>query len=219
MKERPILFNGEMVRAVLDLLKTNTRRVIKRELPDDFADWSEEAKREALYWKCPYGVPGDRLWVRETHAICQAVGHVRRQRGSASYEFSDGFAEYKADGHETIDDLKSHIKLMGESVDEVFVKDDRWRPSIHMPRWASRITLEVTDVRVERVKEISPAACISEGIKWQMGPDSTKLAFMELWDSINAKRGYGWKTNPWVWVVEFKKIDPVYFDDILEPDA
>jgi hypothetical protein len=188
-KERPILFSGPMVRAILDGRKTQTRRVIKfRDFPDDpkaHRPW----RTGGGYWQdgddflpCPYLLPPyqdsnyPRLWVRETWAVWG--------------EFRDGPGYcYRADGHQ-----------LGVT----------WKPSIHMPRKVSRITLEVTGVRVERVGDISTADCAAEGIQLQPGRDTEHLRrdFRTLWDSINGKRGYGWATNPWVWVVEFTRVQP-----------
>lgn len=240
--ERPILFNGDMVRAIIDGSKTQTRRPIKPQpsVPYPYYDTTiahhpVEFERDGQLWtpssggdtgglpyrgtpiKCPFGVVGDRLWVREAWARCQSVsplGHV-----------SDGFASYRADGHDTIDDLRSHI--ISESDGEVTVveiEDDRWIPSIHMPRWASRITLEVIGVRVERVARISGPGARAEGINVDdvnccdglcfggpgcPGAETAAVdRFEELWDSIYAKQGLGWEVSPWVWAVNFKVVRP-----------
>lgn len=243
MKERPIIFSAEMVRAILDGKKTQTRRVIK----DQPVLWSTRDGEEAGFtWRktgggngptwerqkfiefCPYGVPGDRLWVRETWAHYQTVNYVRRADGRAFSEVSDGLAGYKADGFDSIDDFADHVRLMSDtSLEAVEINGDRWRPSIHMPRWASRITLEVRDVRVERVQDINWQDARYEGLHCEIdasghawySPDKDKsielawghrmvkdprIAFKHLWNSLNAKRGFGWETNCWVWVVEFK---------------
>ena len=174
MKERPIIFSGEMVRAILDGRKTQTRRVIK---PQPLRDYAE------LRSRCPHGVPGDRLWVRETH------GFLAEQ------------VLYRADVPSDFEEYKK----------TAFWRVEKWRPSIHMPRWASRITLEITGVRVELVQRIGLGDITAEGIQADLGPaahstiNDSYVRFIELWDSINAKRGYGWDTNPWVWVLEFKQ--------------
>ena len=180
MAEHPILFKPEMIRAVLDGRKTQTRRVIKPQPSvGSYKGWrvSEGIWRNTQSfpgrrWKCPYGQVGDRLWVRETFY----------DRG-----FHHGIT-YRADWNN------------GSSP---FVK--KWTPSIHMPKWATRIWLEITGIRVERVQDIKLDECYAEGII----RDACKNPFYQfqvLWDSINAKRGYSWETNPWVWVIEFKRV-------------
>ena len=193
MKERPILFSGPMVRALLDGRKTQTRRGVKEwrpvpghgPVPRDLVVTPSGFSYRST---CPYGQPGDRLWVRETWGISLCGNRV-----SLSPEaWPDGWPvdrlRYAADGY----DFGSSTK----------------RPSIHMPRWASRITLEVTDVRVQRLFEISEDDAKAEGAdieKWQV---ITHVgAFHLLWDSINAKRA-PWASNPFVWVVSFKRINP-----------
>lgn len=201
MRERPILFSGPMVRAILDGRKTQTRRVMK---PQPIARngrvmcWKNDY--DAEYFStvgepegefqcrakrcCPYGGPGDRLWVREGFAYCPK-------------DWKTGGVIYRADGE------NKHVMSF------------EWRPSIHMPRVASRLTLELTDVRVERVREISRDEIKAEGCKvvaLAYGDDGEVVGFQAdfalLWDSINAKRGFGWDKNPWVWVVEFRKCEP-----------
>lgn len=191
MKERPIIMTAESVRAILDGRKTQTRRVIKSvaywetiEMNKDYAvvisKPYELTFRTIL--RCPFGVPGDRLWVRETWALAVPAGSsVRAER----------IPHYKADGEML----------------------PRWKPSIHMPRWASRITLEITGVRVERLQEIKPIDTVAEGVyepKLNYGKAEGPYAiatFANYWDSINAKRGYPWDSNPWVWVIEFERVD------------
>lgn len=228
--ERPISFSAAMVRAILEGRKTQTRRVIS--LPrwaepgekhtfemDDvtingvrYEDWPYAIAKVSgclAPIPCPYGVPGDKLWVRETFQV-----------RSLSYgEFGPtAFTHYVADGQDLpVPELGSHSAQ--EAVDE-FVKRKLWGgniPAIHMPRWASRITLEITDVRVERVQDISEEDAEAEGvepIEWHediggMPYDGTShySAYAELWDSINAKRGFGWDKNPWVWVVGFRRLE------------
>lgn len=171
-KERPILFSGEMVRAILDGRKTQTRRVMKHQNGAHLA-----------FQKCPHGNPGDCLWVRESFRL-----------SVPAHEGQTGYPIYRAN-----------------------FKDDPilgiWKPSIHMPRWASRITLEITGVRVERVRDISEEDAKAEG--WPRDQElfptvntsyKANLWFERLWDSINAERGFGWDVNPWVWVLEFKRV-------------
>ena len=197
MKERPISFRADMVRAILDDSKTQTRRVIEPQ-PYGAAD-------VAILWKghpigiedCPYGKPGDRLWVKEALERGEMMGGV----------FDDyHYALYCAD--------KTRARR-----DPPFCAPWQWKlgklPSIFCPRWASRITLEITGVRVERVQEISEKDVLAEGCglrPWYLNasgyPEGPRTAgFAELWDSINAKRGYPWEDNPWVWVVEFEVLE------------
>jgi len=211
MKERPIIFNSEMVNAILEGRKTQTRRVIKPQLQR--VGWNEGVFFKGNYYGLPKTIPfsvGDRLWVRETFALYQTVDYIVKPDGRSFNEISDGFAAYRADGHDSISDLKEHIKLMSDSSFEaVEVDGDKWKPSIHMPRWASRITLEVTDVRIERLLSIKYDEIYKEGIEEKPDPksgiDHTRAErFMKLWNSI-----YGnWEDNPWVWVVEFKLFSP-----------
>ena len=198
MRERPILFSGSMVRAILEGRKTQTRRVYKPRngfprpdgeiLPDGTgSQWTE-------WGTSPYGAPGDRLYVREAHAIVPATAYA--QSPGVDYRRSP-------DGYEWAVYREGWTRC----------RPGRWRPSIHMPRWASRILLEVTEVRVERVQEISEEDAQAEGIPERSpvpGPGAqvgyARAAFRELWDSINADRGHGWDANPWVWVVTFHRI-------------
>ena len=213
MRERPVLMNGEMVRALLEDRKGMTRRVIKPQpglgspglltglLMWDGYDMLWRDQYSSQQFKCPYGVPGDRLWVRETHRFTLA--------GKPKPPGYVDLVEYKADG--SIGEIKNGL-----------VKDVsfRWRPSIHMPRWASRILLEVTEVRVERVQEITEEDAKAEGIcitnhgmfsSTPVDPENfmtATMAFIKLWDSINFIRGFGWReANPWVWVVTFKRVE------------
>lgn len=217
MKERPILFSGPMVRALLAGRKTQTRRVVKLNVPADADEvffWSGEDLRrkgwrnvsEPGLWarkngrdgyiefigRCPYGVPGDRLWVREAFAY---IGDCRHSDPGAAALAANGF--YRAD--ETVD--------CGDIT--------RWRPSIHMPRRLSRITLEITEVRVERLQDISEADALAEGIEqrgiefgvpglWRRpeGPHSAAAAYADLWETINGSDS--WAANPWVWAVSFR---------------
>ena len=194
-RERPIIFSGPMVRAILEDRKTQTRRVIKPQ-PTHFHDFgngrlpckSDMTKTPSCADEipCPYGQPRDRLWVRETWKP-----HIQTSIHST--------AIYKAD-----------YALSGGP--------GPWKPSIFMPRWASRLTLEIAGIRVERVQEITEKDAVAEGIIvqpghlwWPLGSKEPmkqythRQAFSALWDSINAKRGFGWDKNPWVWVIEFRK--------------
>lgn len=224
MKERPILFAGEMVRAILDGKKSQTRRVIKPQpagsfdgpqlyAPTKIDRHGEEYPGPEVFgiyckdgeWgtRCHYGQPGDHLWVRE-RAYCDDQNAIdRRWKPRNRFETNDWLDAmyYRADGDCCTQIAECACAEVGKP---------KWRPSIHMPRWASRITLAVKAVRVERVQEISPEDCIEEGIEREehLANCSSRLRprFQKLWDSINAKRGYSWESNPWVWVVEFKRV-------------
>ena len=209
MKERPILFSAPMVRAILDGRKTMTRRVIKKQpldilpmnVPNQWCaldEWGEDGNKGSIR-ACRFGVPGDQLWVRETFGIFDRAGNERA-------------IAYKADGD---DGPATWVEVPKDKYfkDDYFPADERWRPSIHMPRWASRITLEITEVRVERLQEISVEDCQREGIsdsamggKVQEGY-VPQTAFSDLWDSINGKRA-PWASNPWVWALTFKRVRP-----------
>lgn len=210
VRERPILFSAPMVRAILDGRKTVTRRVVTRRV------WEPEEKRHVIARPfmnytvglieqdipCPYGAPGDRLWVRETWAP-----FVRGDGG-------DGWVElltYRADDAEVPIPAGKSEWWRHQTKDG----DYRWRPSIHMPRWAARITLEVTEVSVERLQEITREDAIAEGCPgWGQFDHHTleydceypEEEFRSLWDSINAARGYGWDANPWVWRIAFRRL-------------
>ena len=218
--------NAEMVNAVLDGRKTQTRRII---------DWKRLHKQAGLpfptkcklawyrildSWglgtednyigevKCPYGKKGDQLWVREAwsgiHAFRDIKPSERQSYIGDGTPYQKEEVWYWADGDTKFGDWESP------------------RPSIHMPRWASRINLEIVDIRVERVQDISEEDAKAEGVIEEVGAHgpiykapnlpngcsygSAKQAFKTLWDSINKKRGVGWDEPRWVWVVEFKEI-------------
>ena len=191
MRERPILFSGPMVRAILDGRKTMTRRIVKfplldRDIGCELAG-NEIGPKEARRL-CPYGQPGDHLWVREN-------GWERPERTPKMMrEGADTWEPYyfDADG------------LSATDCDEFKEWGFKRRPSIHMPRKFCRLTLEVTGARVERLQDISERDALCEGAR-QCGDSSRayRLGFTELWQSINAKR-VPWASNPWVWVVEFR---------------
>lgn len=214
VKERPILFSEPMVRAIIAGQKTQTRRVVKAGLQPD--EWLDRCQYNAKGWavnndegcdckhgvSCPYGEIGDRLWVREAWSI---VPHV------------------------TEDGPKNKAKGDGTGVTWRAAWDGnpsgfKWKPSIHMPRWASRINLEIVGVDVERLKDIKDLDAIAEGIlqtsdesvtdrTWLdysgLGVSWTKFpihSYRTLWESINGSGS--WDSNPWVWVIVFKKVSP-----------
>lgn len=216
MKERGMIFNGEMVRAILDGRKTQTRRLMKVQPSDGFhpthngydldlnAHWYtpgvvdkngylQPAKKDVFGvadenegYTCPFGAVGDRIWVRET--FCPVPDNEEPAGCSAILYAADGNGPY-----------------------------GKWVPSIHMPRWASRLTLEITCVRVERLNSISQEDTQAEGMEltgWRptySDPDSGGEVwtpydnFAQLWESIYGEES--WKANPWVWVIEFKRIE------------
>ncbi|EHS4854277.1 hypothetical protein KV631_004190 [Salmonella enterica] len=213
MNERGMIFNGEMVRAILDGRKTQTRRPIKwkqtrfteigeREDGSNWT-WSEDTEKACDYWHpCPFGAVGDRIWVRETFGW-----QIRRDPLGGTGEFR----VYRA----TTPDAVRYQTASGE------VAPMKWTPSIHMPRRASRITLEITDVRVERLHNISerdalreglfqlPASgryCLQPGMQYfGMASHSAKEVYSWLWASIYGEES--WAANPWVWVIEFKRVE------------
>ncbi len=228
MKQRPIIFSAPMVQAILAGRKTQTRRIAKC-IPDwdhcgkKILDWGlschlyqHNEKEDGKLWgvedrewiyniqtevddyechtiKCPYGKIGDQLWVRETFSQCLNLGFDKNGNAPENlFSYS-----YKADGG----------ALIG----------DRWKPSIHMPREASRILLEITDIRVERLQDISEADAKAEGSS-KSHPSIDKVSqtfgfadwprswFAQTWDHINGADS--WAENPWVWCVSFKVVEP-----------
>lgn len=226
MKERPIIFNDEMVRAILDGRKTQTRRLIKLDHERGFQNPVIRGKNGAVSsvscrlapTLCPLGQPGDRLWLRETWGV---VSHALDDSGriidwqpdrpaTSIHEmpfgqgYYSGHAIYRTDGAFTWGD------------DDGNGEHSCWHPSIHMPRAASRILLEITSVRVERLNDISQADAIAEGmppshpsidqVSRQFGyPDFSRSVFAQLWQRLYGEES--WQANPWVWVIEFKRIE------------
>lgn len=209
MKEIPILFRGPMVRAILEGRKTQTRRLLKppRSRHSDFrvdprshwhdSPWPTASNDEGWYWlDSPYGLPGDRLWVRETWRPMGAFDTYSTPE--LSREFGNGQV------------LRRNLTYRADCDDGVSV----WRSAIHIPRWASRITLEVTGIRVERVQDISQADSTAEG--WVDQPerspdpevhrDAARDWYSDLWCSLHGDES--WRANPWVWVIEFKRVTP-----------
>jgi hypothetical protein len=241
MKERPILFSGPMVRAILGERKSQTRRVLKdpngyapehpmsihqmpyvypaadsgfvfwdSQHPEGLAEFTKEQYKNGL--RCPYGAPGESLWVRETWRTSKQYDDTK-----PSEIPPDSSLWYIADHYS--------VRYLGK-------RPGKTRPSIFMPRWASRITLEVTGVRVEQVQSITEEDATAEGMcyaaggccEWCNGSrynhtwpsgcphcgatgHTHRYHFQQLWDRLNAKRGYSWEVNPWVWVVEFRRLE------------
>lgn len=208
--EHPILFSGPMVKAILEGRKTQTRRVMIEAYQTRRKDGAklvpELLAQIGVGGACSYGKPGDKLWVRETWKP-----HFHKELFTCVKYLADGQCLKPANWNAT-DGFWC----------EQHEHETKWRPSIHMPRWASRITLEVTEVRVQLLSQIAKTDAIAEGIETNgvfyrdYSPEGTGLftqtavsSFCGLWDSINAKRNkgaYAWAKNPWVWVVEFRKI-------------
>ena len=203
--ERPIIFSGDAVRAILAGRKTQTRRAVKHDeyyacLSGD-CPHEEQAQCEAfMVTKCPYGVPGDRLWVRWAFWLYTPPSTNPRNI-------------------QVWDEHTRCVRWPSGEVIEDCVPDTTspsWqrKPSIHMPRWASRLLLETTEVRVQRVQDISEEDAQAAGarIPTEIRPDSPHEAYLYrenyrfMWDSLNAKRGYGWETNPFVWAITFKVV-------------
>lgn len=188
VRERPILFSGEMIRAILDGRKTQTRRVATSINPA-LLESGASPEQIAAAARCPYGQPGDRLWVRETWAW-PGEEEVIYRADPASAEMVERWRR------------NPHYPQV------------RWRPSIHMPRWASRIALEIAEVRVQRLMEISETDALAEGYPHADTYDEVndfgepRVWFADLWDRINAPSGYGWDANPWAWVLTFRRCEP-----------
>ncbi|EPG4778512.1 hypothetical protein OQB83_001225 [Klebsiella pneumoniae] len=222
MKERGMIFNGEMVRAILDGRKTQTRRIMKVQpenselglrrvveskngIDDGKYFWSQSdatgLKSRSKPFACPFGTVGDRIWVREAFRVHSRATDVAT-------------LVYKASERNSWTEQTHRVPVA------VFNKPatpEKWTPSLHMPRWASRILLEITDVRVERLNSISQEDAKAEGMEltgWRptySDPDSGGEVwtpydnFAQLWESIYGEES--WKANPWVWVIEFKRVE------------
>lgn len=210
MKERGMIFNAEMVRAILDGRKTQTRRIVKLQPDEDGlakvtnGPWVDTSERN---YRCPFGDVGDRIWVRETFQgpLFDYEQMEAYLEDSSRFEKPE-FCQYAADG--------GHRPEYQDAEDNL---RHGWRPSIHMPRWASRILLEITDVRIERLNSISQEDARAEGVGltgWRptySDPDSGGEVmtpydnFAQLWESIYGEES--WNSNPWVWVIEFKRVE------------
>ena len=260
MKERPIIFSPEMVRAILEGRKTQTRRPLKpqphpeawsiihhrKEDSPDYVTWINPFGKAV----CPYGRPGDRYWqsgmppadgwyyvkgLAESHPVWLRrvlPGDYPNQKVEPGLLW--GYDERDDPEAIEIEGLSLETVQWKRPGDRLWVREGwyamispalqsrpiyratypilalssekpKWRSPIHMPRWASRITLEITGIRVERVQDITEGDCIAEGIKahWK---SEAKDIFQDIWDSIYAKKGFGWDQNPWVWVIEFERI-------------
>lgn len=216
MKERGIIFTDESVRAILAGTQTQTRRIMKSlcssgfifydYLPNDpypyyfrrrDAVWDSFKTVEALAAKyCPFGTVGDRLWVRETYAVWDGGEYARRNGQGVTF---------RADclNHKGEEDADTRRCRQDYGV--------TWKSPVLMPRWASRLTLAITDIRVERLQSITEEDAKAEGVQpipftrsgWPID-EPHRDAFAEAWDKLNTKRGYGWTVNPWVWCISFQ---------------
>lgn len=223
VKERPILFSAPMVRALLDGSKTQTRRIIKHNGASGFSvDFQKtQTFQDKLTPRCPHGQPGDRLWVRETWGVVSntwdgdgnLADWIPDRPATAIHEmrfgqgYYSGHAIYAADGS---------YEWAGDD-DGGGEPRSAWHPSIHMPRAAGRILLEIVSVRVERLNDCSEADARAEGAAgYEEGVDapppdddavwSYQASYRRLWESINGAGS--WSANPWVWVIEFKRVAP-----------
>ncbi|EBY8534570.1 hypothetical protein RKT29_004205 [Salmonella enterica subsp. enterica serovar Lome] len=217
MKERGMIFNGEMVRAILDGRKTQTRRIMKNQPAGDYPETPALIRNvgtgfqwhglygESSIFNCPLGSIGERIWVRETFRVHSRASDVAT-------------LVYRASVRNSWTEQTHRVPV---AVCNKPAIPEKWTPSIHMPRWASRITLEITDVRVERLHNISerdslreglfqlPASgryCLQPGMQYfGMASHSAKEVYSWLWASIYGEES--WAANPWVWVIEFKRVE------------
>ncbi|EMC2368481.1 hypothetical protein VB763_004183 [Klebsiella pneumoniae] len=213
MSERGMIFNAEMVRALLDGRKTQTRRPIKwkqtrfteigeREDGSKWP-WSEDAEHACDFWHpCPFGAVGDRIWVREAFRVHSRATDVAT-------------LVYKASERNSWTEQTRRVPV---AVCNKPATPEKWTPSLHMPRWASRILLEITDVRVERLNAINEHDAQAEGVArlrggfwkhyqpgWTQHQLSARGSFVTLWKSIYGEES--WNSSPWVWVIEFKRVE------------
>jgi len=257
-RELPILFSGEMVRAIREGRKTQTRRVINPQPTEDLrwsgwvisssnkkhvgcASWETQrtidtgfSRDDGLYIKCPYGNPGDQLWVRETWRIVgwhdgepllleYKDGVQMEEPGDSSDYDENKYMQYYIDCSDDMNraGVRLDVDKNEYRCDEYGSIPTRWRSSIFMPRWASRIQLEVISIKVERVQDVTEDDAKAEGVwgldePYQGVGDLPTDRFRDLWDSINGNRKdksgkllpYSWEDNPWVFVVEFERIKP-----------
>lgn len=239
MKERPILFSAPMIRPILAGTKTQTRRLINpvgnddgfvlRDYGDGFWPYRSEDGESGFYRdrdgydmeeriKCPHGQRGDRLWIREAWQYYDWTDDgeplIRYAADNATAWPETSTEEWG----EKLQDVWAALSMNENYAIDMAARDRRWRPSIHMPRWASRITLEVTGVKVERLQDISEADAMAEGIVSAGDGNGFQLAdtthymgaardsYASLWQSINGPGS--WDANPWVWCVSFLRVSP-----------
>ncbi|ECK6434231.1 hypothetical protein FR104_19430, partial [Salmonella enterica] len=199
MSERGMIFNAEMVNAILSGRKTQTRRPVKWKQTrfteiaerDDGSlwPWAEDCERGGDIWfACPYGEIGDRIWVRETFRVHSRATDVAT-------------LVYRASVRNSWTEQTHRVPV---AVCNTPATPEKWTPSIHMPRWASRITLEITGVRVERLNSITESDAEAEGVTDTGFGDLLVDGYRYLWKSIYGEES--WAANPWVWVIEFKRV-------------
>lgn len=242
MTERPLLLSPALVRATLDGLKTQTRRVVARKgwqcvgpaakpgtaiVASGGGRGFNPTRTEVM--PSPYGGPGDLLYVRETwrpYSWHEGEPIVLEYKAGGPHHEAGGSPEAESWEERMWEALSKELDAKGVPTDEHGVyqwegeSPLRWRPSIHLPKWGSRLWLAVRDVRVQRLQEISEEDAIAEGVNGgclrcgrpqpcgcpHPDPDH-RDSFAHLWDSINAARGYGWDTNPWVWAITYEKTE------------
>ncbi|EDG8630622.1 hypothetical protein B9589_21735 [Salmonella enterica subsp. enterica serovar Newport] len=206
MKERGMIFNAEMVRAILDGRKTQTRRVLAtyQDAVKFCPEWDVNGKQIFIVLgekdhtgmnpvitaiPCPFGQPGDRVWVRETFRVHSRATDVAT-------------LVYRASVRNSWTEQTHRVPV---AVCNKPATPEKWTPSIHMPRWASRITLEITGVRVERLNSITESDAEAEGVTDTGFGDLLVDGYRYLWKSIYGEES--WTANPWVWVIEFKRVE------------
>lgn len=246
MKTRPILFSGPMVRAILEGRKTQTRRTVKHPPHQRIenlhvggdVEWPcRETDDGMVAMHCPYGVVGDRLWVRETWMPAEVKSE---QSVAILYKASndvrpDGVGAESFGATRWFERPWEEINGFRQDIERMEVEGDKWRPSLFLPRWASRLTLEIVGVRVERLNEISEVDAIAEGVeskpseRWEgrrvwrdftpddpANPDGewferARDSYRSLWRSINGPES--WEPNPYVWVMEFARVSNAQLSD------
>lgn len=203
VKERPILLSGKWIKTIMQGRKTQTRRPCFRDEAEYHCPWLVEGK----YWqdgdeylRCPFGKKGDRLWVRETWSLIKGYEDYDTHSVESFDEWNGPLPDHRPSGWSVV-----YHADWGDNYDHPNDRLFRWRPSIHMPRWASRITLEVVKVWVERVQDCSEADALAEGV--QPGTIPAYDIYAKGWNqTYGMKLGQGWELNPWVWVIEFKHL-------------